>query len=87
MSNTSIKREYEKCKEYSENIIDLLKDKLTEKKISFVENGKNEIVVKGKTKKSIIKIIDSLDIDSSIKETMIDVSYANNKTYIRQNFS
>lgn len=79
---------FTEAEEFTDDIMDRISKLLTKKKIKFSSTCNYEIVVSGKTKADIKKVIEKDDsFDPQIIKVLLSITESNGNTYIRQKYN
>ena len=79
----------ESCKEIAPNLMDHVKEQLSNNNITYISNSENEVIVDNENKKNIQSIIYNMNGHATKiqLQLMLDVTECKHKIFIRKNYN
>lgn len=79
----------ESCKEIAPNLMDHVKEQLSNNNITYISNSENEVIVDNENKKNIQSIIYNMNghVTKIQLQLMLDITECKHKIFIRKNYN
>ena len=79
----------ESCKDIAPNLMDHVKEQLSNNNITYISNSENEVIVDNENKKNIQSIIYNMNgTATKIQlQLMLDITECKHKIFIRKNYN